>query len=241
MSENIEQKHHKKTNPEIFVKDVKRNYTVGDNHIDALRGVSLEIRPSDFAVIYGPSGCGKSTLLNIIAGIDKPSHGEVKVRGTNLFKLSDDSRAEFRSKKIGMVHQMPYWVKSLNVIENVALPLIIEGKLPKHAYERAGFALQDTKIAAFAKRFPTQLSGGQQQRVGIARALVCDPWIIMADEPTGNLDSTASDEIMALLDYLNRKSKRTIVLVTHNQAYWDVGALRIEMKDGLIVNQTRHS
>lgn len=240
MGEKTEQKHHKKSNPEILVKDVKRNYTVGDNRIDALRGVSLEIRPSDFTVIYGPSGCGKSTLLNIIAGIDKPSHGEVKVRGTNLFKLSDDVRAEFRSKKIGMVHQMPYWVKSLNVLENVALPLIIEGKLPKHAYERASLALQDTKIFEFAKRFPTQLSGGQQQRVGIARSLVCDPWIIMADEPTGNLDSSASDEIMALLDYLNRKSKRTVVLVTHNQAYWDVGTMRIEMKDGLIVNQAKH-
>lgn len=223
--------------PIITVDNVKRLYQVGSNNINAVRGINLKIYPSDFVIVYGPSGCGKSTLLNIISGIDTPTKGKVLIRDTNLFLMEEDERSEFRSKKMGIVHQMPYWVKSLNVMENVALPLIIGGKHPKLAYDRALEAMKDAKVEQFAKQLPTQLSGGQQQRVGIARALISNPWIILADEPTGNLDSTSSDEIMALFDILNKKYKRTIVLVTHNQSYWTVGTREIEMKDGLIVKQ----
>lgn len=224
----------------IDVSGLKRSYFIGENQVAALNGVDLKVQATDFLLIFGPSGCGKSTLLNLISGMDTPTEGKVVIRGTNVFKLSEDDRAEFRSQKMGMVHQMSYWIKSLTVQENVALPLIIHGEKPSYAKNKAMEMLEEIKISRYAKMYPSQLSGGQQQRVGIARALISNPWIIMADEPTGNLDSTTSDQIMALFDTLNRKHRRTIIMVTHNQAYWEMGTRRIEMKDGLIVKEESH-
>lgn len=224
----------------IDIVKLKKDFPIGDNLVNGLRGVDLKIHATDFLVIFGPSGCGKSTLLNIIAGIDTPTSGDVLVRDTDIFAMNEDERAKFRAKKMGIVHQMPYWIKSLNVIENVSLPLIIEGEKPKMARVRARDILDEIGIGELAHQLPSQLSGGQQQRVGIARALISNPWILMADEPTGNLDSTSADEIIALFDTLNRKHKRTIIMVTHNQAYWEMGTRRIEMKDGLIVKESYH-
>ncbi len=224
----------------IDVSNLKKNFKVGDNIIDGIKEIDLKVYATDFLVIFGPSGCGKSTLLNIIAGIDTPSEGEVIVRDTNIFKLNEDQRAKFRAKKMGIVHQMPYWIKSLSVVENVAIPLIIEGEKPKYARNKAKELLNEMGISKLSYQHPNQLSGGQQQKVGIARALICNPWILMADEPTGNLDSTSADEIIALFDTLNRKHKRTIMMVTHNSAYWEMGTRRIEMKDGLIVKESHH-
>lgn len=224
----------------IEVAGLKKRFKVGDNIIEGLRGVDLDVYATDFLVVFGPSGCGKSTLLNIISGIDTPSEGKVEIRDTDIFKLSEDDRGTFRSKKMGLVHQMPYWIKSLSVLENIALPLIIEGERPKYAKQRALELMVEINIAKLAHQLPTQLSGGQQQKVGIARALISNPWILLADEPTGNLDSTSSDEIMALFDMLNRKHKRTIIMVTHNQAYWDLGTRRIEMRDGMITQEDYH-
>ena len=222
----------------IDISDLKKSFRVGSNIIDGVRGINLKIYATDFLVIYGPSGCGKSTLLNIIAGIDTPTEGKVIVRDSNIFKLDEDQRAKFRAKKMGIVHQMPYWIKSLSVLENVAMPLIIEGEEPFHAYKKAEELLGEMGIGKLARQHPSQLSGGQQQKVGIARALACNPWILMADEPTGNLDSTSADEIMSLFDSLNKDRKRTIMMVTHNSAYWGIGTRRVEMKDGLIVKES---
>lgn len=225
----------------INVENLTKNFQVGENKIRALRGVDLEVYATDFIVIFGPSGCGKSTLLNIILGIDKPTSGKVTVRDTDIFKMPEDERSYFRLSKIGMVHQMPYWIKSLTVRENIAMPLIIKGINEKNALDRAESIMEEMSIGELADQKPTQLSGGQQQRVGLARALVTNPWIIMADEPTGNLDSQAADELMKILYDLNRKHKRTVILVTHNDKYWEYGNRRIEMIDGKITKDTNHT
>ena len=224
----------------IDVEEVKKDFVLGSRVIQALKNVSLQVRSTDFLVIFGPSGCGKSTLLNTILGLDKPTKGRVKVRGTDVYSLDEDRRAAFRAKKMGMVHQMPYWIKSLNAIENVALPLVIEGGKEKSAMREARKTMQELEIFDLAKQIPTELSGGEQQKVGLARALVSDPWILLADEPTGNLDSKSGDEIMELFRFLNQKHKRTIILVTHNEEYWDWGTRRIQMKDGEIVKDANH-
>ena len=225
----------------IDVEEVKKNFIVGSRVIQALKLVNLQVRATDFLIIFGPSGCGKSTLLNIILGLDKPTKGKVRVRGTDVYGLDEDQRAAFRAKKMGMIHQMPYWIKSLNAIENVALPLVIEGGQEKKAMHRAREIMQDLGITELSKQIPTQLSGGEQQKVGLARALVSDPWILLADEPTGNLDSKSGDEIMSLFKLLNQKHKRTIILVTHNEEYWQLGTRRIEMRDGEIVEEVNHN
>jgi len=225
----------------IDVEEVKKNFIVGSRVIQALKLVNLQVRATDFLIIFGPSGCGKSTLLNIILGLDKPTKGKVRVRGTDVYGLDEDQRAAFRAKKMGMIHQMPYWIKSLNAIENVALPLVIEGGQEKKAMREARKIMQELEIIDLAKQIPTQLSGGEQQKVGLARALVSDPWILLADEPTGNLDSKSGDEIMSLFKLLNQKYKRTIILVTHNEEYWQLGTRRIEMRDGEIVKEVHHN
>lgn len=224
----------------IQIESLHKDFIVDKETIQALRGIDLKVHAEDFLVIFGPSGCGKSTLLNIILGIDKPTSGTVLVYGKNIFKFSDDGRGVYRSRKIGMVHQMPYWVKTLNVLENIAMPLIIRGLKQKNAIERAGEVMRGMRIEELSDHFPTQLSGGQQQRAGVARAVVADPWIIIADEPTGNLDSTGAKEIMDMLADLNRTQKKTVILVTHNEEYWGVGTRRIEMKDGKIIKDDNH-
>lgn len=224
----------------INIENVEKSFELGESHVKVLRGVDLQIFAGDFAVIFGPSGCGKSTLLNIILGIDTATSGKIHVRDTNLETLSEDDRATFRSKKMGMVHQMPYWVKSIDVRHNVALPMIVKGESQGKALEKADKMIRELGISKLGKKQPNQLSGGEQQRVGIARALVCEPWIILADEPTGNLDSEGGEGIMQLLSRLNKDEGRTILLVTHNERYFNAGNRRIEMEDGKIVKDIRH-
>lgn len=224
----------------ISVKDVDKNFIVGKNDIVALKKVSLDVRATDFIILYGPSGCGKSTLFNIILGLDKPTKGEVVIRDTKIYNMDDDERSTFRSKKIGMIYQMPYWIKSLNVVENVSLPLVIEGMKSDEAEKHAKKTLADLGISDFAKQMPTQLSGGQQQKVGLARALVSNPWILMADEPTGNLDSKSGNEIMEIFRQLNHEHKRTILMVTHNEQYFDFGTRKVQMKDGEIIKDSKN-
>lgn len=224
----------------IDVKDVKKYFRVGSNTIKALRGVSLKINNKDFMVIFGPSGCGKSTLLNLILGIERPTSGEIHIRNKNIFKMSEDHRSAFRLSKVGMVHQFPYWIKSLTVRENIAMPLIIKGLNEKVALERADGIMEQLKIGELGHQRPTQLSGGQQQRSSLARALVTNPWIVIADEPTGNLDSVKAEEIMQLLHELNTVHKRTVILVTHNDKYWNFGTRRVEIVDGKIIKDVKH-
>lgn len=224
----------------IEVEGLEKTFKVGVNEIKALRGVDLTIKSTEFVVIFGPSGCGKTTMMNIIAGIDTPTKGKVKVRGTDLFALTEEKRGIFRSEKIGIIHQMAYWAKSLNVLENVALPLVIEGQKEQEALSRAEKVMKELGLSELSHQKPTQLSGGQQQKIGFARALISSPWIIFADEPTGNLDSKSAEEIMKLFKTLNSEYKRTIILVTHNKDYWDLGTRRIEMKDGIISKDIKH-
>lgn len=224
----------------INVENVSRVFDLGKSKINALTNVNLKVKSTDFLVIFGPSGCGKSTLLNIITGADEPSSGKVLIRNQNLFNMNEDERGLFRSRKMGIIYQMSYWIKSLNVVENVAMPLLIEGMKTKKAVDKAMALLSELKVDRMATQNPTQLSGGEQQKIGFARALISDPHIIIADEPTGNLDSTSSDEVISLFRTLNAKFKKTIILVTHNQAYWDIGTRRIEMKDGTIVKEVSH-
>jgi len=229
-----------KQEPIIKVKNLYKSFKVGENKIDAIRGIDLQIYPEDFIVIFGPSGCGKSTLLNIILGLEDPESGEVVVRGTKIANLSEDEKGSFRARKFGMVYQMPNWIKSMSVLENVAAPLIIEGLKMKFALEKASAILKSLEIECLGNQLPTQLSGGQQQKAELARALIANPWIIMADEPTGNLDSESAEDVMNLLKKLNQQEKRTIILVTHNDDYWDRGTRRIEMKDGKITKDDNH-
>jgi len=225
----------------IEIEDLSKEFIIGKGQkkVQALKDINLTIYHSDYMVIFGPSGCGKSTLLNLILGIDKPTKGEIFINNKNINKMDEDKRGAFRAKRIGMVYQMPYWIKSLTVLENIALPLIVEGTNENIASKRAQAIMEELDMAKLAKQLPTQLSGGEQQRAGIARALVSDPPIVMADEPTGNLDSENADNVMKLFDYLNKYYKKTVILVTHNQDYWDTGNRKVEMKDGQILKDSK--
>lgn len=221
----------------IHVDKVSKSFELGTRTIWALLDVDLDVKSTDFLIIAGPSGCGKSTLLNIMIGADDPTSGKVKVRSVDLATLDEDGRGLFRSQKMGVVHQASNWVKSLTVEENVALPLLIEGADTKVAIDRSRAVLDELGILNLADHNPAELSGGEQQKISFARALVTNPWIIIADEPTGNLDSISADEVMALLKKFHTEMKKTIVLVTHNESYWGYGNRIIEMKDGAIVKE----
>lgn len=221
----------------IKVENVSKVYDLGNRKIQALSNLDLNVHSRDFMIIFGPSGCGKSTLLNIMTGAEEATSGKVIVRDKNIFNMSEDERGIFRSKKMGIIYQMPYWVKALDVVQNVAMPLLIEGVKEKKAIVKAHELLEELKISNLAVHNPGQLSGGEQQKIAFARALVTDPHIIIADEPTGNLDSSSSNEIMSIFSSLNLEKKKTIILVTHNQAYWNLGTKRIEMQDGQITDE----
>jgi len=228
-----------KRRPIIAVENVTRRFQVGkDREVEALRGVDLEIYKGDFLVIFGPSGCGKSTLMNIMTGIDKPTSGKVWLGRYDFSGLGDEHRGTVRARNYGIVYQMAWWVRSLNVLENVALPLYIRGKSRDEARETAMEKLKELHVDHLGNQLPTQLSGGEQQQVEIARALVVDPAIIVADEPTGNLDSFAADKLMGYFDFLNREYGKTVILITHNSAYWTIGTRRAEMRDGKIIKVT---
>ncbi|MDD5693246.1 MAG: ABC transporter ATP-binding protein [Patescibacteria group bacterium] len=224
----------------IETENLGKTFFVGSREIEVLKDVNLKIFSTEFVVIFGPSGCGKSTLLNTIIGLEKPTHGKVFTRNQEIYALTEDERGILRSKKMGIIHQMSYWVKALNVLENVAMPLLIEGEKQHRAFLHAEKILEELSIINLADQLPNQLSGGEQQKVALARALITNPWIIIADEPAGNLDSKSADEMMNLLVRLNKETKRTIVLVTHNQDCWELGNRRLEMKDGQIIKDEYH-
>lgn len=220
--------------PVICVKKLFKSFEVGKGKVDVLKDINLEILPGEFVIIFGPSGCGKSTLLNTIVGLEIPTDGDVYIRGENLYDLDSDERAIYRRKKFGIVHQQPNWIKSLNVAENVAFPLCITGKSEKKGIIRAKKLLNLFRLEEFEDNMPSELSGGQQQRVSVTRALITNPWIIITDEPTGNLDSTSANDLMYVLQFLNNESKRTIVMVTHNNDYEKYATKIVRMEDGKI-------
>jgi len=224
-----------KKSPIIETVDLNKEFHIGDRMLPVLRGIDLEIYDGMFAIVYGPSGCGKSTLLHTILGLEQPTTGIVRVDGIELFKMGENERANFRGKRIGMVFQQANWIKSLNVVDNVALPLNIAGWTEEKAKKKAINVLQLFGLKRLAERQPGELSGGEQQRINLARALTTDPQIILADEPTGNLDKKAGLELMTLLKSLNEKSNKTIVLVTHNPEYYRYASQLLQMEDGQII------
>lgn len=202
----------------IKLKDVEKVYRTKEIETLALENINLEIREGEFVSIMGPSGCGKSTLLNIIGLLDLPSKGMVTIMNDDTGKMNDSQLSEFRNKNIGFVFQSFHLIPSLNVFENVALPLVYrDGVSRKERNEKIEAVLTKLGLGHRMKHLPSQLSGGQCQRVAIARAIVGDPKIVLADEPTGNLDSKMGQEVMDILHQLNKEDGRTIVMVTHNE------------------------
>ena len=204
----------------------------------ALNGINLEINEGEFLAIMGPSGCGKSTLLNLLGLLDNPTDGELWFLGQEVSQYTENSRTDLRNGNIGFVFQSFNLIDELTVFENVDLPLLYAGVSVKERVERVNATLDRMQIAHRSEHFPQQLSGGQQQRVAIARAIVTNPHIVLADEPTGNLDSVNGNDVMNLLTELNRKGT-TVVMVTHSEENARMAGRLIRMKDGNILTESR--
>ncbi len=214
----------------IELKNIKKTYTMGEVKVQVLRGISLAIKKGEFAVIIGPSGSGKSTLMNMIGILDKPSTGQVLLHRKNIAHLNEDDLAVLRGKTIGFVFQQFNLIKSMTALENVLLPtLFLDGP------DRTKKGIELLNLVGLGDRVhhkPTELSGGQQQRVAIARSLINDPEIILADEPTGNLDSSSGKAVMDILHKLNKVDNKTIILITHDTDLIKKGTRTIRIKDG---------
>jgi putative ABC transport system ATP-binding protein len=218
----------------IRLENVSKIYDGAGGRVAALTGVCLEIPRGDFAVLMGPSGCGKSTLLHLIGGVDSPTAGEVWVDGQRLSRLSDRSLSRFRRDRVGLVYQFYNLLPTMSAWENVALPALLRGASAQAAQERAEERLKLVGMLPRKEHWPHELSGGEMQRVAIARALVNDPAVLLADEPTGNLDSKTGAEILELLGELNRRQGVTILLATHSPEAAASARHVIRLRDGSI-------
>ncbi len=202
--------------PLVRIRDLTKYYTRGDQIIPVLTGIQLDVQAGDYVSLMGPSGSGKSTLLNLIAGIDKPSSGVIEVHGVNIASLSDSELAAWRAANVGFIFQFYNLIPVLTAFENVELPLMLTPLSRRERKEHVHTAMGMVGLSDRIDHYPNELSGGQQQRVAIARALITDPTIIVADEPTGDLDRTTGEEILTLIDRLNRDLGKTIIMVTHD-------------------------
>lgn len=218
----------------IEITNITKRYEMGDNVVMALQDVNLKIERGEYLSIMGPSGSGKSTFMNILGCLDTPSTGEYKFRGVDVSKLDDDALSAMRNKEIGFVFQNFNLLPKLNAVQNVELPLAYAGVPAAERRERAIRALERVKLADRMHHKPGELSGGQRQRVAIARALVTNPGILLADEPTGALDSKTGVEIMRLFDELHREGDNTIILITHEQEIANYAIRNVYIKDGTI-------
>lgn len=219
----------------LQTKDLKKIYGAGENAVHALDGVTLSVNKGEFVAIVGTSGSGKSTLLHMLGGLDRPTEGSVWVDGQDIFSLKEEALTIFRRRKIGFVFQSYNLVPVLNVYENIVLPLELDGRKPDKA-----FIDQIVHTLGLEKKLdslPSQLSGGQQQRVAIARALASAPAMILADEPTGNLDSKTSQDVLSLLKVTSQKFSQTIVMITHNEEIAQLADRIIRIEDGRIVTR----
>ncbi len=220
--------------PIVVATAVRKTYDTGKVKVEALRGVDLAVREGEMIAVMGPSGCGKTTLLNCLSGLDDLSEGDVRIRGRLLTDMSDRERTRYRAEKIGFIFQAYNLLPVLTAVENVELPLLLSGTSPKEARTKAIESLRAVGLEEWQDHKPSELSGGQQQRVTIARSLVNKPEIVFGDEPTGNLDSEYSKEIMDLLKKLNKENRQTFIIVTHD---YNVGRMTdriVMMKDGII-------
>ena len=220
----------------ISARGIHKTYHANGVKVCALKGVDFAVKRGEMVAVMGPSGCGKTTLLNCLSGLDRFDQGEVEIDGTQLPMMSDDERTEYRARRMGFVFQLYNLLPALSNVENVEMPLLLSGVSSARGRKRATEVLDMVGLPGVAGRLPAELSGGQRQRVTIARALVNEPAIIWADEPTGDLDSDTTEEIMDLLCRLNKENQQTFVLVTHSDDVAGRADRIVRMRDGLIVD-----
>ena len=218
----------------IIIKDLCKTYTMGEVAIRAVKDANLVIEPGEFIVLLGPSGGGKSTFLNLLGGMDRPSSGSVQYNGFALERANEEQLAQFRREKVGFVFQFYNLLPSLDAVENVMLPLMASGEHPETARNRVVEMLKLIGLQDRLHHVPAKLSGGEQQRVAIARSIIHQPELVIADEPTGDLDSVAAQDIINLLHDLNQNLKITIIVATHNLALCEKAHRMIEIKDGIL-------
>jgi putative ABC transport system ATP-binding protein len=218
----------------VSVEGVTKIYKRGSEELKVLDSLSLEVPEGEFVALMGPSGSGKTTLLNLIAGIDQPTSGAVVVGGKNIAVLSESDLAKWRSRSVGFIFQFYNLIPVLSAVENVELPLLLTNLSKKDRRERALTALKVVGLADRSSHYPRQLSGGQEQRVAIARAIVTDPQVLVADEPTGDLDAKSAEEILKLMETLNRDFKKTIVMVTHDPRAADRAHVQRHLEKGVL-------
>ncbi len=224
--------------PIVQLDDVRRSYQMGGETVQALRGLSLSIMPGEYVAIMGPSGCGKSTLLNLLGCLDRPSSGRYLLGGDDISALDDDSLSEIRGRRLGFIFQSYNLIQQLNVLENIEVPLFYQGRPEAEAREIAVSLATRVGLEKRLDHRPFELSGGQQQRVAIARALASDPILLLADEATGNLDSSSGREILGLFDELNAAGK-TLVMVTHDPATGERAKRLVRLRDGVLESDIR--
>jgi putative ABC transport system ATP-binding protein len=226
--------------PIIEVRDLVKVYSSGNVKVEALRGVSLIVQRGEMVGIMGPSGCGKTTLLNCVSGLDRVNGGSVHIDSVDLASMTDRQKTTYRAQNMGFIFQTYNLLPVLSAVENVELPLVVSGVSTGQARKQALAALERVNLAERANNWPAQLSGGQRQRVTIARSLVNDPAIVWADEPTGALDSKTADEIMGIMQKLNREQGQTFVIVTHDAGVGKRCHRVVHMSDGLIVGEEKN-
>jgi putative ABC transport system ATP-binding protein len=222
----------------VQVVDVRKVYRREAQEVPVLDGLSLDVREGEYVALMGPSGSGKTTLLNLIGGIDRPTSGRIVVGGTDIASLNGPQLAKWRSRNIGFIFQLYNLIPVLTALQNVELPLLLVKMSGKERRERATFALEIVGLADRLGHFPRQLSGGQEQRVAIARAMVSDPAVLLADEPTGDLDRRSAEEILLLLERLNREFKKTIVMVTHDPHAAERANRVVQLDKGVLQAET---
>jgi len=220
----------------VMIRDLSKIYQQGEIDVTALNNISLDIRLGEFLALMGPSGSGKSTLLHIIAGIDRPTNGQCFVQGIDVTRLNESELADWRNQNVGFVFQTFNLIPVLTAFENVELPLLLTRLAGRERRKRVLTALELVGLADRARHLPKQLSGGQEQRAAIARALVTDPSLVVADEPTGNLDSQSAQEVLTILQALSRSAGKTVIMVTHDPKAAAFGSRSIHLEKGELVN-----
>ena len=224
----------------LAVRDATKSYRQGEAEVKALAGVTLDVAAGEFVAIVGPSGSGKSTLLHLMGGLDAPTSGDVLIDGASIARMSDDEVTIFRRRSIGFVFQFFNLLPTLSAEENVALPLLLDGKRPRDVRDRVSAALEAVGLAHRRGHRPDEMSGGEMQRAAIARALVIEPKVILADEPTGNRDSATGDQILELIRKANQDRGATVVMVTHDAKAATRGSRLVTMRDGAVVGDVRN-